>query len=293
MKILNFGSLNIDYVYSVDHFVQPGETLASNSFETFPGGKGFNQTIALARAGASVFHAGCIGEEGMFLKELLEKEGVSTEFLKTLDTSNGHAIIQVDSCGENSIILFGGANQGIISDFIDDVFSHFGWGDVLLIQNEINMISEMIEKAKKRGLYIVFNPAPMSDEVLSFPLEMIDLFVVNETEAAAITGKETLKDMMKEMSNCFPESAAIFTLGAKGSVYQRGEEVYECQAIDVEKVVDTTAAGDTFIGYFLALQENNLSVEDSLRGASKASGIAVSRKGASSSIPYNKELMSY
>jgi len=290
MKILNFGSLNIDYVYSVGHFVQPGETLASNGFEVFPGGKGFNQTIALARAGAPVFHAGCIGEEGVFLKEMLEKEDVSTDFLKVIDSPNGHAIIQVDSHGENAIILFGGANQQISSDFIDDVLSHFGWADVLLIQNEINMTSELIDKAKKRGLYIVFNPAPMTDEVLSFPLELVDLFVVNETEAAAITGKDTLNDMMEEMLNRFPEAATIFTLGAKGSVYQHGEEVYKCKAIDVGPVVDTTAAGDTFIGYFLSLQANNMSVEDGLRGASKASGIAVSRKGASSSIPYNNEL---
>ena len=290
MKILNFGSLNIDYVYSVEHFVQPGETMASDGFETFPGGKGFNQTIALARAGAPVFHAGCIGEEGMFLKEMLEKEDVSTDFLKVVDTPNGHAIIQVDSHGENAIILFGGANQQISSDFIDDVLSHFGWGDVLLIQNEINMTSELIEKAKKKGLYIVFNPAPMTDEVLSFPLELVDLFVVNETEAAAITGKDKLDDMMYEMLNRFPEAATIFTLGPKGSVYQLGEEVYKCKAIDVGPVVDTTAAGDTFIGYFLALQAINLSVADSLRGASKASGIAVSRKGASSSIPYANEV---
>jgi len=290
MKILNFGSLNIDYVYSVGHFVQPGETLASNGFEVFPGGKGFNQTIALARAGAPVFHAGCIGEEGVFLKEMLEKEDVSTDFLKVIDSPNGHAIIQVDSHGENAIILFGGANQQISSDFIDDVLSHFGWADVLLIQNEINMTSELIDKAKKRGLYIVFNPAPMTDEVLYYPLELVDLFVVNETEAAAITGKDTLNDMMEEMLNRFPEAATIFTLGAKGSVYQHGEEVYKCKAIDVGPVVDTTAAGDTFIGYFLSLQANNMSVEDGLRGASKASGIAVSRKGASSSIPYNNEL---
>jgi len=290
MKILNFGSLNIDYVYSVDHFVQPGETMASNGFEVFPGGKGFNQTIALARAGAPVFHAGCIGEEGMFLKEMLEKENVSTEYLKVVDVSNGHAIIQVDSNGENSIILFGGANQQNSSEFIDDVLSHFDWGDVLLIQNEINMTAELIEKAKAKGLYIVFNPAPMTDEVLSFPLNLIDLFVVNETEAASITGKDLLSDMMDEMLSRFPPAATIFTLGAKGSVYQLGEEVLKCKAIDVGPVVDTTAAGDTFIGYFLALQSINLSVENSLRGANKASGIAVSRKGASSSIPYINEL---
>jgi ribokinase len=203
---------------------------------------------------------------------------------------NGHAIIQVDSNGENSIILFGGANQQNSSEFIDDVLSHFDWGDVLLIQNEINMTAELIEKAKAKGLYIVFNPAPMTDEVLSFPLDLIDLFVVNETEAAAITGKAVLSDMMEEMLNRFPAAATIFTLGAKGSVYQLGEEVFKCKAIDVGPVLDTTAAGDTFIGYFLALQAINLSVENSLRGASKASGIAVSRKGASSSIPYNNEL---
>lgn len=290
MKILNFGSLNIDYVYSVDHFVQPGETLASNGFEVFPGGKGFNQTIALARAGAPVFHAGCIGEEGLFLKEILENENVSTEFLKTVDVANGHAVIQVDSKGENSIILFGGANQLNSSEFIDDVLCGFGAGDVLLIQNEINNTAELIARAKTKGLYIVFNPAPMTDAVLGYPLELVDLFVVNETEAAAITKKTSFEDMKKVMRTRFADAATIFTLGANGSVYQCGDVECVCDAIDVGPVLDTTAAGDTFIGYFLALRAKGQSVDESLKGASKASGIAVSRKGASSSIPYLNEL---
>ncbi|MDA3799795.1 MAG: ribokinase [Kiritimatiellae bacterium] len=290
MKILNFGSLNIDYVYSVDHFVQPGETLASNCFDVFPGGKGFNQTIALARAGATVFHAGCIGGEGMFLKELLEKENVSTEFIKTVDVANGHAIIQVDSNGENSIILFGGANQQNSLEFIDEVLSDFGAGDVLLIQNEINNTAELIAKAKTKGLYIVFNPAPMTDAVLGYPLELVDLFVVNETEAAAITEKTSFEDMKKVMRTRFADAATIFTLGANGSVFQCGDVECVCDAIDVGSVVDTTAAGDTFIGYFLALRAKGQRVDECLKGASKASGIAVSRKGASSSIPYLNEL---
>ena len=290
MKILNFGSLNIDYVYSVDHFVQPGETMVSDSFDVFPGGKGFNQTIALARAGANVCHAGCIGEEGLFLKELLEKENVSTEFLKTIDVANGHAIIQVDSNGENSIILFGGANQQNSLEFIDDVLSRFGVGDVLLIQNEINNISELIAKAKAKGLYIVFNPAPMTDAVLSYPLELVNLFVVNETEAAAITEKTSFEDMKAVMKTRFADATTIFTLGANGSVFQCGDVISVCDAIDVGPVVDTTAAGDTFIGYFLALRAEGKNVDESLKGASKASGIAVSRKGASSSIPYLNEV---
>ena len=121
MKILNFGSCNIDYVYSMDHIVRVGETQSTYQLEIFPGGKGLNQSIAIARAGASVYHAGCIGSDGEMLTELLTKSGVNVSYVRTVDAKNGHAIIQVSAKGENSIFLYGGSNEMISESFIDFV----------------------------------------------------------------------------------------------------------------------------------------------------------------------------
>ena len=152
MKILNFGSLNLDYVYSVDHFVQAGETLSSIDLKEFSGGKGLNQTLALKRAGMDVYHAGAIGQDGMMLKELLESENVHSEFVKVLYGNNrtGHAIIQKDQDGDNCILLYGGTNRNITQEMIDDVMEHFDQGDYLVLQNEINNIPYLIQKAKEK-----------------------------------------------------------------------------------------------------------------------------------------------
>ena len=108
MKVLNFGSLNLDYVYQVDHFTKPGETQSAFSQTVNPGGKGLNQSIALKKAGIDVYHAGCVGKGGQMLKDLLEKSGVKTEYLYPCDEIQGNAVIQVDPKGQNSILLFGG-----------------------------------------------------------------------------------------------------------------------------------------------------------------------------------------
>lgn len=130
MKFLNYGSLNIDKIYEVEHFVQAKETCASLRYYELPGGKGLNQSIALARLNIPVYHAGKIGKDGLFLKDLLEKQGVNTKYLQISDEVSGHAIIQVDQQGENCILLYGGANQTITSDEIKMVFKDFSKGIV-------------------------------------------------------------------------------------------------------------------------------------------------------------------
>ena len=130
MKVLNFGSLNLDYVYSVDHMVTPGETLASYGMSVFCGGKGLNQSIALAKAGVSVYHAGMVGEEGGALLEACKEGGVKTDFIKTIPGKSGHTIIQVDKEGQNCILLFGGANRSITKEYVDEVLSHFEKGEI-------------------------------------------------------------------------------------------------------------------------------------------------------------------
>ena len=140
MKIVNIGSSNIDYVYQMEHFIQPGETLGCAQLSIGCGGKGLNQSIALARAGAEVYHAGLIGREGAFLREKMEQAGVNVEFVRYGEGANGHAIIQVDKTGQNCIILYGGTNHQFTHALVDEVLSHFAAGDIVVLQNEINEI---------------------------------------------------------------------------------------------------------------------------------------------------------
>lgn len=159
--ILNIGSLNIDHVYAVKAFVRAGETIASRQYRKHPGGKGANQSVALARAGAKVAHAGAVGPEGRWLIDLLQKEGIDTRFIQTVKEPSGHAVIQVDERGENAIFLYGGANQGLRKADIEKALDFFQPGDWLLLQNEINGLDTILEEAHRRRLRTCFNPAPL------------------------------------------------------------------------------------------------------------------------------------
>lgn len=284
MKILNFGSINIDYVYSLPHFVQPGETIASKVFQTFIGGKGCNQSVAIAKAGVKIFHAGNISESGLFIKKQLEEWSVNTQFINIVEEATGHAIIQINEEGENAIIIHGGANQTISEEQIDAVLAHFDEGDFLILQNEINNIAAIIAKAKEKEMTIFFNPAPMTAAVHDYPLHLIDCFIVNETEGQQLTDEQDIKAIIHKMKMTYPNVAIIMTLGKKGVIYTKGEEWIEQAAFEVE-VVDTTAAGDTFIGYFVAMLSQGKTVESALKIASRAASITVTRKGGAISIP--------
>lgn len=289
-KILSFGSLNIDYVYAVPHFVRPGETIASTSLEIFAGGKGGNQTVALARAGAHVFHAGKIGSDGDWLKESLEKDGVNTSFIRKSKTKNGHALIQVSTSGQNAIVLYAGANKEIEEKEIDQTLSHFSSGDYLLIQNEINNIEYLIRKGHAMGMKVIFNPAPMEKSVFKYPLELVDTLIVNETEAEALVHKKYLEEMLVILTHRYPKTKIILTLGKEGVFYRFENTKVHVPAREV-KVVDTTGAGDTFIGYYLASHVENESVEQCLRFASDAAALSVTKKGAQVSIPWKKDVI--
>jgi ribokinase len=292
MKILNFGSLNIDYVYNVEHFVQPGETLAAQSREVFSGGKGLNQSIAMARSGADVYHAGCIGKkDGMFLKELLQANGVHTENIAETDVANGHTIIQVDRQGQNCIILYGGANLSTTREFADSVLASFSKNDYLVLQNEINEVDYIMSEAHAKGMKIFFNPSPFTAEIEKMPLEKADCFILNEIEAADICHtKETSEDaLLYSLHKRFPMAEIILTLGRKGVVCQKNNCRYSHGIYDVP-VIDTTAAGDTFTGYYIASLSKGYSIQASLESASIASSLSVTKKGAAPSIPYISEV---
>lgn len=289
MKIINFGSINIDHVYRVDHFVRPGETLQSESYSVFSGGKGANQSISLARAGAEVIHAGKIGKEGRWIKEKLRESGVDTSLIETADLPTGHAVIQVNAEGENAIIIHGGANRSFSDADIEKVLNRAHSDDYLLLQNEINGLEKILPRAKEKGLRIVFNPSPISSEIKSYPLELVDLFIINEVEGKALTGKSRPDEMLNLMQKLYPKSRTVLTLGREGLLYAEGSKRINLPALKVE-AVDTTGAGDTFTGYFLAGVVRGEEIERCLQRGIEASALCVTRKGAADSIPWADEL---
>ena len=297
MKVLNFGSLNIDYVYRVDHILVKGETESSFSRNIFAGGKGLNQSVALGRAGVNVYHAGCIGEDGRFMVELLNEAGVDTRFVKVLtDSPSGHTVIQNDKEGDNCILLYGGANIRVTKEQVDETLKEFDAGDYLVLQNEISELPYIIEKAHEKGMVIVLNPAPMNENIQRLELSYVDYFILNEIEAAQLTARSsdiTRQPYEEELVNAlrkeFPSAKTVLTLGAAGSVYIDDKETIR-QGIYEVKPVDTTAAGDTFTGYFLAGMTEGKPVKEALDMAAKASSITVTRPGAAPSIPLRSEL---
>jgi len=289
-KILNIGSLNNDYVYDVPHFVQPGETLHATLLQQYPGGKGLNQSIALARAGCSIYHAGCIGSDGIVLKDFLHESGVNVEFLRKIDIQTGHAIIQVTPEGQNNIILYEGANKRLDRNLIDSAFEFFGSGDYLILQNEINDIPYIIDNARKLGMTVVINPSPFHGDVMSYPLDLIDVFLLNEVEAEMMTGEKDIDKMLQQMTNQFPKAEIVLTLGEKGVRYSYRNERHSHGIYDV-KVVDTTAAGDAFTGYYISSRIADDTVPEALRLASVASALTISKKGAASSIPLKNDVV--
>ena len=298
MKILSFGSLNIDYVYSVPHFVKKGETLSAKELNVYTGGKGLNQSIALARAGVETYQAGAIGTDGMFLLEQLKEAGVKTDLVKILDDGRtGNAIIQNDDEGDNCIVLFGGANQAITKEQVDEVFKDFTNEDYLLIQNEINELSYIVEKAKEEGMKIILNPSPMNEKIMKLPLDQIDYFILNEIEAMQILEMDKPEEIDGKyiaslLHERFKDATIVLTLGSEGSVCISDDEYVE-QSIYKVKAIDTTAAGDTYTGYFIAGILNGKTIKESMDIASKASAIAVTRQGAAPSIPVLEEVEEY
>ena len=291
-QILNIGSMNIDHVYQVPHFVSPGETLTSCSYVRNAGGKGLNQSIALARAGVNVAYGGKIGPDGVFLKELLSSEGVDTSSVLIGDMPTGHAIIQVDSSGQNNIILYPGANRQLTRAELVGMLSSTPDGSWILLQNEINEIPFILEEAHAHGLHIAINPAPCGPEVLTYSLQLADVLFVNEIEGAQLANlpsTASAKEIASLLSGLFPSLEIILTLGSEGALYQYGNMQIFMQAEQV-KPVDTTSAGDTFTGYFLAAKLRGKTPQEAMRIASHAAAITVTRKGAAASIPRGDEV---
>ena len=282
-KILNIGSLNLDYVYAVPHFVAAGETLLATRRDVFAGGKGLNQTVAAARAGAQVFHGGAVGADGDMLLDLLRDAGADVSAVSRVDVPTGHAIIEVNPQGENSIIILGGANRAVSPETVEAALAKVDAGDILLLQNEINGLDAIIRRAAEKGLRILFNPAPMEAAVKELPLHLLDTLIVNEGEGRALGGD------MDALRAAYPRQKILLTQGSRGATLWTGSERLFQPAFPV-KAVDTTAAGDCFLGYYAAALAENLPYADALRLASAASALAVQKQGAAPSIPIRREV---
>ncbi len=305
MKILNFGSLNIDYVYRVAHILQPGETLKAGEMEVFPGGKGLNQSIAAARAGAEVYHAGMVGaEDGGFLLDVCRENQVNTDYIRRAEGKSGHTIIQVDDNAQNSILLYGGGNRKITEDFIGEVLAGFGKGDILVLQNEINLLDVVIDRAYEKGMKIVLNPSPFDEGLDGCDLSKVSVFLVNEIEAGLLAGGngedregsgkgcengEDGANLVDKILKKYPGAQAVVTMGAQGAFYGQGSFRHFQRSFPV-KAVDTTAAGDTFTGYFVYGMTKGEAIEVIMERAAMAAAVAVSRKGAVPSIPKREEI---
>lgn len=291
MKILNFGSMNLDYVYDVASVVCRGETISSPSMKTVPGGKGLNQSVALAKAGAEVFHAGCCGEGGAMLKKLLADNGVNTENIADVSEPQGNAVIQVDAGGDNAIIVLGGSNRCLTRAQIDAAIAKMDAGDMVLTQNEVNDIAYILHRAHEAGLVTILNPSPMNEEIKKVDPGDLSWLIMNETETLALTGKEDPKEAYAALKAVNPAISAVITLGEGGAWCMRSDEVLFQSAFRV-KAVDSTAAGDTFTGFFFGTLLSGGTPGEAMELASKAAAISVTRPGASVSIPTLNEVRS-
>ena len=291
-QILNFGSLNIDKVYTLDHIVNEGETIPAISYNEGTGGKGLNQSIALKRAGADLIHAGFVGEDdGDILLDYMAENEI--DFLvKKVSGNSGHAIIQVDKNANNSIIVEAGANKKIDKSYIDQVLAKFEEGDYLLLQNEISNLSYIVDVASKRKMKIFLNPSPVDESLKTIDFNKIDTLILNETEACDLSGCESADKIINYFRDKYKDLRLLLTLGKDGGIYSSKDTKIKFSSFKT-KAIDTTGAGDTFLGYFLASISEGEDVEKSLKLASLAASLSCSKKGAAISIPSLKEVEAY
>jgi ribokinase len=286
MSIFNLGSINIDHVYRVAHLPGPGETVADIGYASGLGGKGVNQSIAAALAGAQVHHIGAVGADGKWIIDRLAAVAIDIGDLVVVEGATGHAIVCVDAKAENQIIIHGGANRALTLAQIDQALARAQPGDWFLAQNETNLIAEGFATAKTRGLKTAFAAAPFEAAAAAGLIGSVDLLAVNQVEAAQ------LAQHMGMDADALPVPELLVTLGARGARYRAGDRVCEVAVFPVTPV-DTTGAGDTFLGAFMAARDGGADPEAALRQASAAAAIQVTRPGAADAIPTAAEVAAF
>lgn len=286
MAVFNLGSINIDLIYRVPHFPAAGETLTTRSFMRALGGKGANQSIALAAAGANVLHIGAANPDDGWLFDEMQSSGVDMTHVQKTDTPTGHAIVSVNDEGENQILLHPGANRAIDMTTANTVLDQGVAGDWVLLQNETNGAVEFVAAAKLRGLHIAYSAAPFEEAVALALLPHCDLLIVNEGEAAALVKATGTPAENLGLSHL------VITKGAKGADYIGVNGAHHQPAFNVD-AIDTTGAGDCFYGYFLAGLVANADISTILREASAAAALQVTKSGAATAIPLRQDVLDF
>ena len=285
MSVWNLGSINVDLFYRLPHLVQPGETLPATAHEIGLGGKGANQSVAVARAGAEVHHLGMIGADNTWVLDRLTGYGVDVAHVGRADAATGHALILVDEAGENAIVTYAGANYRQSLDAVTAALGGAAAGDIFMLQNEVSLKVESARIAQEKGLFVVYSAAPFKADVVGEMLPHVDLLVLNEVEAEQLA--EALAMPVPEI----PVANLIVTRGAKGASWREqatGEET-RVEAFAVTPV-DTAGAGDCFIGYVVAGLDQGLSRAEALRLGAAAAALKVTRPGTADAIPSRAEV---
>lgn len=286
MAIWNLGSINIDHVYRMDDLPRPGETLAANSYSVGLGGKGANQSIAAAQAGAVTHHLGAMGQADEWVIQRLRAGHVdTTHILRLADQVTGHALILLDKTAENSIIIHAGANRALKKTALQKAMAEIAAGDTLLLQNETNLQSEAARIARAAGARVIYSAAPFNLDALQAVMADVSILAMNQGEAdqlfAAIPGR-------------LPVEGLLITRGADGAEYcdlKTGQSWH--QPAFAVTPIDTTGAGDTFAGYFAAALDRGDPVPEALRQASGAAALKVTRQGAGEAIPALSEVTDF
>ena len=285
MTIHCYGSINVDHVHRVTHFPVAGETLADNDYAVGLGGKGANQAIAAARCGAQTHFIGAIGKDGAWALDLLSGAPIDTSGIALSDAATGHAVIYVDTQGENTIVIHGGANQALTRDQIDKALARSKPGDWWLAQNETNLVTESIVAANARGLRTAYSAAPFDAIATLAVLPHLDLLAVNEGEAAA------LRDHLGHDPDV---PVLVTTLGAQGvMIRERGKD--SAITLPAYKVtpIDTTGAGDTFIGTLIGALDQGKDLITAAETANAAAALSVTKLGAADAIPTTEEVTAF
>lgn len=281
--IYNLGSINADYIYQVPHLPVPGETLAATALTRELGGKGANQSVAASRAGAQVIHVGAVGPDGAWAISELEGHGVDCTHVTMLDSTTGHAIINVDTSGENAIVIFPGANQEQSLTDVESAFLVAGQGDFLLLQNETNLQADVAKLARSKDMTVVYSAAPFSPDSVRAVLPYVDILVMNSVEFSQLT--EVLGDTISDL----PAMVQIVTKGSAGVDWIENETTRHVPAPQV-KPVDTTGAGDCFAGYVVAGLAEGMSPEEALRLGTSAAALQIQRRGTAGAIPIRSDV---
>lgn len=299
-KVVVVGSLNMDLVTRAERLPRPGETLIGESFATVSGGKGANQAVASARLGAEVSMIGCVGADGYGeqLRAALLAEQIDCQALTTVEGSSGVALIVVDDSSQNAIVIVAGANGLLTSEVVRGFDAVLQTADVIICQLEVPLqtVGYTLKRGRELGKTMILNPAPASSPLPADWYSSIDYLIPNESEASALSGLlvDSLETAEAAASRLIAAGAGkvIITLGAQGSLFANGQGFEYFPALKV-KAVDTTAAGDTFVGGFAAALAVGKSEVEAIRFGQIAAALSVTRAGAQPSIPTLSDVQAF